>query len=149
MARQSSIHQHLKDLLSKQQARTQEDMKQFLEQRGVSVNQSTISRALRALGAVKSTTPNGKIVYRLFTDNRITLESIQPLILSLEGNSQMIAVKTQLDSATTVARYIDESETKTIMATLAGDETILIIPADIKKYQDTFKEIADLLGLEV
>ncbi len=55
----------LKKLLSQGEMSTQEELVEKLEKFHFQVTQSTVSRDLRKLGAMKTIDPNGRTVYRL------------------------------------------------------------------------------------
>ena len=57
--------QALKKLLSSEQSSTQDELKSALEKLDFELNQSTISRDFRRLGAVKLSDPSGRTVYQL------------------------------------------------------------------------------------
>ena len=57
--------QALRKLLVKEEASTQDELREELEKLDYEVNQSTISRDLRKLGAIKMLDTSGRTVYRL------------------------------------------------------------------------------------
>jgi len=55
----------LRQLIREGTASTQEDLAKALKQKRFNVTQSTISRDLRRMGAIKTTNTEGQIVYKL------------------------------------------------------------------------------------
>ncbi len=134
----------LRELLMDGFSGTQEELCQALEDRGVHANQSTVSRALRKLGAVKAMDATG-IVYRMpkATERTTFSGSIGDLVRSVEHNESMIVVGTVVGSASFVAEYLDTSKIDGILGTIAGDDTIFIVPnstEDIAEIAAVIKE---------
>lgn len=125
----------LRKLLIKEKASTQEELKAELEKLSFQVNQSTISRDLRKLGAIKHIDPNGRTVYRLAEDymERLgapsALTSLSSLVTDFDHNHSMVVIHTQPGSAPMVARMIDAQRSEMgIIGTIAGDDTVFVCP---------------------
>ncbi len=142
----------LRKLLSSGVAGTQEEICEQLAARGHEVTQSTISRDLRRLGAVKATDDAGRTVYRspAAPVNPVTRTSLQDLVLSLRSNGQMIVIRTTPGSAPFVAAQIDQirfQRTAGVLGTIAGDDTIFISPADVQEVSRLIEEMHAALSL--
>src|SRR6185295_602564 len=61
----------LRELLSQGKLSTQDELREELQNRRFEVTQSTISRDLRRLGAVKAVDPDGRTVYRLSAEPNV------------------------------------------------------------------------------
>lgn len=135
--------QVLRELLEAEEASTQEHLREELEKRDFVVNQSTISRDLRKLGASKMTDADGVTTYRLANDPPPSgvVKGLGDLIKSVEHNGAMIVIKSDAGSASLVARHIDTLRSDMILGTIAGDDTIFVAPADIVHIAKTMKEI--------
>jgi len=57
----------LKKVLSQEKLSTQDELREGLSSLDFDVTQSTVSRDLRRIGAVKTIDPTGRTVYRLAT----------------------------------------------------------------------------------
>ncbi len=137
-----------RELLSKGSARTQEDLKVSLQQQGFEVNQSKISRLLRKLGAIKTVGSEGQIVYQIPSEPEppITGSPIENLVLDIIHNEIMIVIRTSPGSASLIARVLDHNTDKlNTLGTVAGDDTIFIVPKSVKTLEKTFKAIKSLL----
>lgn len=138
----------LRDLLRQGEASTQEDLCKALKHRKMVVTQSTVSRDLRRIGAVKTVDADGVTVYKL-PEERILIpptvsHSLGGLLLDIQSNESMIVLHTSPGSASLVARHIDSLRTQLgIMGTIAGDDTIFIAPKTVKKIPDLIKKIAN------
>jgi transcriptional regulator of arginine metabolism len=143
-----SMMDSLRDLLSKGTARTQEDLKISLQKKGFEVNQSKISRLLRKLGAIKVLDSQGEIIYRLPQDPAppSTYTSVSHLVVEVMHNEMLIVIRTSPGSASLIARLIDfQAEKIGCIGTVAGDDTILVVPSSVKTLQDTINAIKSLL----
>lgn len=144
--------QTLRKLLEEGTVSTQEELCEALEKKNFSVTQSTISRDLRRIGAVKATSAVGEVVYRL--PDELMLSSASPvltsgikgLLLSIEHNGSMIVIKTPPGSASLVAHHLDLTKPDGILGTIAGDDTIFVAPASVKKIITTMEAIVDELS---
>ncbi len=143
----------LKDLLSEGDASTQEELAIELYKRRFDVTQSTISRDLRKIGAVKAIDQSGRTVYRLPTEGNSPESTaasystgLRGLMLDIQHNGAMIVIHTTPGSASLVARFLDQTKPAGILGTIAGDDTIFVAPASMKLAQDTIQAIEN--GLE-
>lgn len=125
--------QALRRLLEKEKASTQEELREELEKLDFEVNQSTVSRDLRRLGAIKMT-DGGRTTYRLSPTPPSSpfVETLADLVIQIRHNGAMIVMQTAPGSASLVARHIDQLRWPEILGTLAGDDTIFIAPASMK-----------------
>lgn len=136
----------LRKLIREGEASTQEELCQSLRQKKFDVTQSTVSRDLRRIGAIKTTNTVGEIVYRLPEDHRVVSANLNhdfsTLILEVVMNENMIVVHTTPGSASLVASAMDTQRKELgILGTLGGDDTIFIAPISIKKMAQTAQKI--------
>ena len=136
----------IKEIISHKAIASQDELLSALHSKGEEVNQATLSRDLRELGASRSQTIDGPR-YVLPEDGHIArlrmLLSYE--ITSIEANEQMVVVKTLAGRAQGVAEQIDSLKLPTILATLAGDNTILIVPASIKQTKKLESQLKKLI----
>lgn len=138
----------LQRLLREGVASTQEDLRHALNKLKFRVTQSTISRDLRRIGAVRAVDTDGQVVYRLGHEELNVPVSTPPrsLVVSVEHNGQMIVVHTTPGSASLLARVLDKSRAEEILGTIAGDDTIFIAPRSIRRMDETVTRIHELLA---
>ncbi len=144
------ILDNLRDLLLEGAVSTQEDIGTALIKQGHDVNQSKVSRMLRKIGAVKSKNEFGQIVYRLPKEPAPpSLNSqLASLIIDISCNENMIVINTSPGSASVISRLLDYQRDKSgILGTVAGDDTILVIPKSVKQTQAVLQEIKLLLRM--
>lgn len=143
-----SIEDALKSLLNKGTAGTQAEFIKALEKQGFEVNQSKISRLLRKMGAVKVVDSLGDIVYRLPNDPEppATNTSVAHLVVDILHNEMLIVVKTSPGSASLIARLLDFQSNKiACIGSVAGDDTILLVPRSIKNLTTSFNAVKKIL----
>lgn len=145
---QTTLIDDLRKLLLEGKVTTQEDICATLKKRGHHVNQSKISRLLRKTGVVKSKNEQGNIVYRLPHEPAPPTVSSQlaSLIIDIIANETTIIVNTSPGAAQLVARILDYHKNKIqILGTIAGDDSIFIMPKSINKISNVIAEIRSLL----
>ena len=137
----------LRKLLEDGEISTQEELVEELRAQGFVVTQSTISRDLSRLQAVKTRDNSGRIVYRMSDDlpsnSPLPVTDLKGLITSVEHNGYMIVIHTSPGSASLLARQLDQNRPEGILGTIAGDDTIFVAPASAKVINKT---IAAILG---
>lgn len=143
--------QSLKEILYAGSASTQDEIREELLRKKYTVTQSTISRDLKRVGAIKAVDAEGRTVYRLSEDMMSSpvpgpvANSMKNLVMDVESNGVMIIIHTSPGSASLVARHLDSQMSGEILGTIAGDDTIFVAPADVRKTQDTMLAIQTLI----
>ena len=128
---------------------SQNQLKGMLKKNGTIITQATLSRDLNELGAVKKRLKNGKLVYLLpkNQDNnaqyKIAKKALQDFVTEVQPVSNQVVVKTTTAAAQVIAESIDNLYLEGIVASLAGDNVVLIITADQKNAKLVAKSIED------
>ena len=138
----------LSQLIREGKASNQEDLAKALKQKKFHVTQSTISRDLRRIGAVKTFTSDGDIIYKLPDDPTILPPTVSHalgnMLIDIQYNESMIVLHTTPGSASLVARHFDSMRASLgILGTIAGDDTIFIAPASVKGMATLIKKIKE------
>lgn len=140
--------QAIGEILGRETIVTQEALLGKLKERGIICTQATLSRNLRQLGV--SRVPDGKGTYRYsltghgpVSPDAGPIPDILPGIRSLTRAAGMLLMKTIPGGASATAYFIDNSGRYEIAGTIAGDDTILIIPRD----GVTQKQVIDCLEI--
>lgn len=127
----------LREMLREGTAGTQEEICEALKRRKFVVTQSTVSRDLRRIGAVKAIDSQGETIYRLpeeeYNAPLAVSGGLSGLLRSINHNDSMIVLLTSPGSASLVARHLDAIKTSGILGTLAGDDTIFVAPASTRQ----------------
>lgn len=121
----------IQQIISTHSIESQEELLQLLNKMGYRITQATLSRDIRELKLIK-THENGNYVYRFpghvvtqQTQNRQT-QSSHPI----EFSGNLVVVKTPPGYAMGIAGDIDRHAPDEILGTIAGDDTILVIPRE-------------------
>jgi transcriptional regulator of arginine metabolism len=114
---------------------TQDELLKRLKGKGISCTQATLSRNLRLLGVSRVPDGNRGYKYSMTVNNRITPESsgklnMVPVIHEIVEAKGLMVIKTIPGNASGTAFYIDRAGRYEIAGTIAGDDTILVIPRD-------------------
>ncbi len=139
----------IENIIQNGTARTQQEISKYLKSQGIAVNQSSISRALRKIGAVKSLDQQGRAFYRIpNAANHIgTNQSIKNLVNGIDSNEALIMVHTRTGSANVVAQLIDEQNFPELMGTLAGDCEIMVVPKSMRFKNKLLADLQKFLEL--
>jgi transcriptional regulator of arginine metabolism len=137
-------------ILERAQVRSQEELAERLADGGLHVTQATLSRDLEELGAVRLRGINGALVYALPGEPggpgsrpggmpaegageaagarlaRIAGE----LLTSAEASANLVVLRTPAGAAQYFASVIDHAGWPTILGTVGGDDTVLVIARD-------------------
>ena len=122
-------------LISAGSAANQDTLLGLLRAEGFGCTQATLSRNLRELGAGRI--PDGKGGYRYsLPENLINSQpaisrlQLLPVITDVVDAKGLLVIRTLPGNANNTAIYIDSAAKYEIAGTIAGDDTILIIPRD-------------------
>ena len=147
MAYSSQLITAMHQLLQQESIQNHQQLAELLKRQGFTVNQSTISRLLRKLGAMKGLNAKHEIVYLLPKEPRPSAPEVGKLVSSINHNEQLIVIQTSPGSANMIARLLDLNQTKCqILGTIAGDDTILVIPTSVKNLEKSLDCISDLIS---
>ena len=130
---------------------SQNQLKGMLKKNGVIITQATLSRDLNELGAVKKRLKNGKLVYLLpkNQDNnaqyKIAKKALQDFVTEVQPVSNQVVVQTTTAAAQVIAESIDNLYLEGIVASLAGDNVVLVITADQKNAKLVAQSIEDYI----
>ena len=130
---------------------SQNQLKGKLKKNGTIITQATLSRDLNELGAVKKRLKNGRLIYLLpkNQDNnaqyKIAKKALQDFVIEVQPVSNQVVVKTTTAAAQVIAESIDNLHLEGIVASLAGDNVVLVITADQKKAELVAKSIDDYI----
>lgn len=138
----------LRDLLTKNVVHSQEEIREVLQSQGWDINQSKISRVLHKLGAVKTKNEKGEIVYTLPKESLpVSPQNFSNLIVDIVNNEVLIVIITSPGSASLIARTLDHHHQQlNILGTIAGDDTIVVIPKSIKKLSHSLNLLQKFLS---
>ncbi len=123
-------------LLSDEHTGSQLKLQELLEERGVVVSQSSLSRDLNALGAFRMQTQDGSFVYRLAGEERRIETSLgikrrfQISVTGVASSGNIVIVYTNPAEAQAIARVLDCTDVDGLLGTVAGDNTVMCVVSD-------------------
>lgn len=130
---------------------SQNQLKGLLKKNNVIITQATLSRDLNELGAVKKRLKNGRLVYLLpqNQDNnaqfKIAIKALNDFVIEVQPVSNQVVVKTTTAAAQVIAESIDNLYLDGIVASIAGDNVVLVITADQKNAKQVAKAIEEYI----
>jgi transcriptional regulator of arginine metabolism len=134
-------HAKIITLLEQREVRSQNELAQLLADEGVHVNQGTLSRDLVEIGALRVRSSSGHLVYAVPAEGgdrrphvgefasfegrlaRLCAE----ILVSAEASANLVVLRTPPGAAQYFAGAIDRVGWESILGTIAGDDTILLI----------------------
>jgi transcriptional regulator of arginine metabolism len=121
-------------LIREREISTQAELADALHEAGYEAVQTTVSRDIAELGLVKVRAASGRLVYApagaADLDRLRELEAaFRRWALAIEANETLVVVFTPRGFSAALAEAIDESRHSKVLATVAGDNTILVVPA--------------------
>jgi transcriptional regulator of arginine metabolism len=129
----------IREIISREQISNQEELLYALGKKGFSYTQATLSRDLKFLKVNKIADAEKGYIYELpdKPESDIAAEkyAVQGFI-SLQFSNKFGVIKTLPGYASTIAALIDRSKSFEILGTIAGDDTILVIPQESVSEQD-------------
>ena len=126
-------HKIIKEILQSNEVSSQEMLLNILTDKGFDVTQATLSRDIKELKIVKVPTAIGSYAYRLsgvMSDVQEEIPVSSFGFVSIEFSGQLAIVKTRPGYAMAIAGEIDGRASQYILGTVAGDDTILLIPRE-------------------
>ena len=137
------------DFIDSENVSSQNQLKGLLKKNNIKITQATLSRDLNELGAIKKRLKNGRLIYVLpkNQDNnaqiKIAKKALEDFVLDVEPVSNQVVVKTTTAAAQVIAESIDNLYIDNIVASIAGDNVVLIISTDESKAREVAKTIED------
>jgi transcriptional regulator of arginine metabolism len=133
------------ELLTRTTVRSQPELVRLLASDGIDVTQATLSRDLEELGAVKIRDSWGQLVYAVPAEggDRTPRLAAEPrtgqyrlaraageLLVAAEPSANLVVLRTPPGAAQFLASVLDQSALPTVLGTIAGDDTVLVIARD-------------------
>lgn len=123
------------EVITRQRIHSQEELRTALAAEGFAVTQATLSRDLVDLGAIKVPHGEGRSIYALpaeppvevaADDSRLS-RALHELALSVEHSLNIVVVRTPPGGAQYLASAFDGAHWGSILGTVAGDDTVLMV----------------------
>lgn len=141
----------LASLITRKRFGTQQELLDALERAGCTATQATVSRDLGELGATKIDDELGRPRFVLpqrarSADPRDQLANVlSQYARRVTAAQSLVVVLSELGSASAIARTLDRSSHPLVVATLAGDDTCLVVTRSPKDARALAAELGALL----
>ncbi len=143
----------IREMIAQHQLSSQEELLGMMEQAGFEVTQATLSRDLKLMKVVKAPNEKGVYVYTLpqSSPKEESTANREPRmangLLSIEFSGQLAVIKTRPGHASAFAYEIDSNASHVILGTIAGDDTILLIPREGFTRDEVTRTLSELFSV--
>jgi transcriptional regulator of arginine metabolism len=134
-------HSKIITLLEQHEVHSQSELAELLADDGVQVTQGTLSRDLVEIGALRVRSTGGRLVYAVpgeggdrtphvgeFASFEARLARLcAEVLVSAEDSANLVVLRTPPGAAQYFASAVDRAGWQSILGTIAGDDTILLI----------------------
>ena len=124
----------IRELIASRPIATQHDLQMLLVGRGHNVTQATLSRDLAKLQARRVSLPAGGTAYEIDGFAARTggepsqLAAMSAMVLGIREGAAIVVIHTRPGAAPAVAALLDQTRLDSIIGSIAGDDTIFIVP---------------------
>ncbi|WP_185153842.1 arginine repressor [Dysgonomonas sp. 520] len=143
-------HRAIKEIIANLPINSQDILLNMLIEKGFNVTQATLSRDIKELKIAKIPTSSGEYAYQLphqsINDDSERSRNLSSFgFISIEFSGSLAVIKTRPGYAMGIAGDIDARATSTILGTVAGDDTILIIPRENISREKILESLSDII----
>ena len=142
----------IRRIIREESIATQYDLVRALRRHGIAVTQATVSRDIKRLGLVKVPAAGGPPRYALPLDapappmdpqrmRAVMEEFAREVVVALD----LVLVKTVRGGASPVAQAIDDIGWPDVAGTLAGEDTIIVVPRHRAATRTVARRLRELL----
>jgi transcriptional regulator of arginine metabolism len=142
-------------LLETRAVGSQSHLVELLAGEGIEATQTTVSRDLEELGAVKVRLPGGETAYAL---PELPSRQVAPVdhlrrvlgewVVEAHGSANLVVLRTPPGSAHVVGSALDRSGFPGVIGTVAGDDTVLVVTAEPDGGVAVARHLAQVAGLD-
>ena len=136
------------DLIARGLVVSQSQLKTMLAEQGLVVTQPTLSKDLAEIGAIRVRSAQGGLVYALSEDTGVpgaTLDKMcADLLMSATASGNLVVVRTPPGGAQYFAMGLDRAAWDTVLGSVAGDDTVIVVTSDQSASQ---RVVAQLVAL--
>ena len=144
----------IRQLLEQQQLDSQESLVAQLAEAGHVVTQATVSRDLASLGAVKLKNRDGQEYYGIpehpsASPSPSLSRLLQQFVVAIESSGNLAVILTSPGGSGPVAAAIDDARLESALATIAGDDTILVVARETSSGAGVAQQLRSILGVQL
>jgi transcriptional regulator of arginine metabolism len=143
-------------LLESRPVSSQAQLVSLLAEEGVEATQTTVSRDLEELGALKVRVAGGESVYAL---PELPVHQVAPedhlrrvlgeWVAEIAHSSNLVVLRTPPGSAHVVASALDRSGFEGVLGTVAGDDTVMVVASQGLEGSELAERIATVAAVSV
>lgn len=151
MKKQEARRKAILEIIRENEIDTQESLSKYLNEMGYKATQTTVSRDMKQLNIVKSSTGKGCYKFAVSENigNRPIINSIvSDSVVEIERAQNIIVIKTRAGMANAVAVCVESAEMSHIVGTIAGDDTIFIVVKDNGAAIKSEGELKEIFGIK-
>ncbi|SJZ85423.1 arginine repressor [Selenihalanaerobacter shriftii] len=146
----SKRHLKIMNYIQEEEISTQEELANRLRQDGINVTQATVSRDIKELGLIKVPTHGRGYKYALPPERQEgnfegRMERMfQDAVIKIDYSENLIVINTLPGTANGIAFLLDNADWDGVLATLAGDDTVLIIAKPMEVVPQLLERLKNL-----
>ncbi|MFO8076489.1 MAG: arginine repressor [Actinomycetota bacterium] len=125
----------LADLVARYEVASQAELVALLAGAGVEATQATVSRDLEELGIGKQRGADGRLAYALPEPGGLA-QVLRQFAIAIAASGNLAVVRTPPGAAAAVASAIDRADLEGVLATVQGDDTLLVVAEEGTSGQD-------------
>lgn len=128
-AKTRSRRELVRELVARYEIRSQSELADLLAAQGVPATQATVSRDLEELGIGKQRGADGTLAYALPEPGGLA-QTLRQFAQQIDASGNLAVVRTPPGAAATVASAIDGAHLPGVLATVQGDDTLLVVATE-------------------
>ena len=129
MADRTERRRLIRELVSSHEIGAQSELVALLSAKGIEATQATVSRDLEELGINKYRGADGRIAYALPEDGGLA-QILRQFVRRIDASGNLAVVRTPPGAAAAVASAIDSADVPGVLATVQGDDTLLVVASE-------------------
>lgn len=143
-------HIRIRDIISKFEIETQDQLVESLREAGVDVTQATISRDIKEMHLIKVPTATGSYKYSLprvyeFNTEQKLHRALTDAFVSIDGAGHFLVLKTLPGNAQAIGSLLDHLKWDQMLGTICGDDTCLIICREASLIEEVREKLLAML----
>jgi len=142
-------------MLENHSVTSQAQLVALLGEDGVEATQTTVSRDLEEIGALKVRVPGGETVYALA---ELPVHQLAPQdhlrrvlgewVVEFSHSANIVVLRTPPGSAHVVASALDRSGFEGVLGTVAGDDTVFVVADEVLGGSELARRIGEVIGMQ-
>ncbi|MBR5842854.1 MAG: arginine repressor [Bacteroidaceae bacterium] len=142
-------------IIASERIGSQDELLRQLQTQGFELTQATLSRDLKQMRVAKVMASDGSYLYVLPTNplhrraakSKETPSPARLGFISINFSANIGVIKTSPGYASGIAYDIDSSDLPGVLATVAGDDTILVVIKEEYSHDDILMQLGDIIGM--